>query len=131
LIILIQNYKAGTDNSTITVRLNADTASNYVWGIRGNSSGNVSGVSSVDIFGGLGLDNVNNSSTTVIELPFYTSTASYKTGTVNSLVAQNDGYFFTAEGGFGYKDSTAISSFQWRASSAWAAQGTIKIYGVN
>jgi hypothetical protein len=131
LIILIQNYKAGTDNSTITVRLNADTGSNYVYNIRGNSSGSVSGVSSVDIFGGLGLDNVNNSSTTVIELPFYTSTASYKTGTVNSLVAQNDGYFFTAEGGFGYKDSTAISSFQWRASSAWAAQGTIKIYGVN
>lgn len=131
LIILIQNYKSGTDNTTVTVRFNADTSSNYVYSIAGVTSGNVSGVSSVDIFGGAGMDNTANSSCTVIELPFYTSTASVKTGTVNSTMRQNDGYTWQREGGFGYIESTAISSFQWRNGAYnWAAQGTIKIYGV-
>jgi hypothetical protein len=132
LIILIQNYKSQTDNSTVTVRFNADTGSNYCWSIAGNTSGNVSGVSTVDIFGGAGMDNTNDSSCTVISLPFYTSTAATKTGTVCTTLRQNDGYTFTREGGFGYIESDAISSFQWRNGAYnWAAQGTIKIYGVN
>jgi hypothetical protein len=132
LIILIQNYKSQTDNSTVTVRFNADTSSNYCWSIAGNTSGNVSGVSTVDIFGGAGMDNTNNSSCTVISLPFYTSTAATKTGTVCTTLRQNDGYTFTREGGFGYIETSAISSFQWRNGAYnWAAQGTIKIYGVN
>ena len=132
LIILIQNYKSSTDNTTVTVRFNADTSANYCYSIAGTTSGNVSGVSTIDIFGGAGMDNTNNYSCTVIELPFYTSTASVKTGTVNSTMRQNDGYTFQREGGFGYIETSAITSFQWRNGAYnWAAQGTIKIYGVN
>jgi len=130
LIILIENFKGSVDTD-VSVRLNADTGNNYIWGIRGGSSGGTTGVSSIDIAGGVTLDGANDNSTTVIELPFYTSTASFKTGTVNSIWAgNNSNYYFTAEGGFGYKSTSAITSFQWRSVSNWAAQGTIKIYGV-
>ena len=132
LFILIQNYKSGTDNTTVTVRFNADTSSNYCYSIAGTVSGANTGVSSVDIFGGAGMDNTNNSSCTVISLPFYTSTAATKTGTVCTTLKNNEGNTITREGGFGYIESSAISSFQWRNGAYnWAAQGTIKIYGVN
>jgi len=130
LEILIENFKASGDNSAVTIRLNGDTGNNYSWNIRQNTSGATAGVSSIDAPGSMGLDNVNDNSVYVVDIPFYTSTSAYKTGSIITGWQQNDGYWYSANGNFGYKSTSAISSFSWICSTNWAAQGTIKVYGV-
>jgi len=131
LIILIQNFKNSSFNAGISYRFNGDTGSNYAYNIRGDASGNNSGVSKIELGGGVGLSNSADYSTMVINLPFYTSTASYKTGIVHTAWQQNDGYYYGFSGGISYKSTSAISSFTLINGSTWAAQGTIKVYGVN
>jgi hypothetical protein len=132
LMIIVENFKAVNDNTTVLLRFNSDTGSNYGWNIRGNNSGNVSGVTSIEPAGGAGLDNSNNSSTMTLSIPLYASTAAFKSGLINVGLQQNDGYWLAYSGGFGYKSTSAISSFTLLTGGGdFAAQGTIKIYGVN
>jgi hypothetical protein len=131
LMIIVENFKAVTDNTTVLLRFNSDTGSNYGYNIRGESSGSNSGVTSIAT-GGVGLDNSNNSSTMTLTIPLYASTAAFKSGLINTGWQQNDGYWFAYSGGFGYKSTSAISSFTLLTGGGdFAAQGTIKIYGVN
>ena len=136
LIVYVENFKMGTDETNIFFRFNNDASAIY-------SSAASQPVNSVFLYqdaatsmfvGGYSILANTGNNTLVIQIPFYATTASYKTVDFNLMSDYGNNTTKINVGGFvGYGSTSAISEVNVFAGSGtnFAAQGNIKIYGVN
>lgn len=135
LVVYIDNFAPANSNDTLLFRFNSDSGSNYDQFVYQANYGAiaVSHPATDLVFGSV--NNINSSSNGffVLEIPNYDSTTSTKVGTgYLSAIYGGSSNIFTTNSSFAYKSTSAITTLNLgMANGNWAAQGTIKVYGVN
>jgi hypothetical protein len=130
LQLVIRNFKTGTDGATLKLRINGDTNTRYRRFLAYGNSGALA-FDATDIQFVAGQSNVNSNGLTVMEIPDYTNTTSWKTCNWVSANDQ-DGVGGGVQNiiGYGvYNQLAAITSLTLTA-SAGTMTGTYTLYGV-
>jgi trimeric autotransporter adhesin len=134
LLILLSNFYTTTQNDNVSLRLNADTASNYAYGRTQVIGSTVSGTSSVTSQFVLISRTINtNTSGSVASVAFnllrYTDTTANKFGYWSGRATDSTGNTAHYNGTANYKGTSAVDSVTVFADSNWGG-GTLYIYGV-
>jgi hypothetical protein len=135
LVIYVENFKMNTNQTNVFFRFNNNSGSIYD-SAASNSVNSAflyqTGATSMFVGGYANLGNSGNN-TLVIQVPFYATTASYKTIDFNLMSNYGTSGYLNAGGWVGMGSTSAISEFNLFAGGGtnFAAQGNIKIYGVN
>jgi len=135
LIVYVENFKMGTNQTNVFFRFNNDSSAIYDTAATNSVNSAVlyqTGATSMFVGGYANLGNSGNN-TLVIQIPFYSTTASYKTIDFNLSSNYGTSGYLNAGGFVGMASTSAISQFNLFAGGGtnFAAQGNIKIYGVN
>jgi hypothetical protein len=132
LVIYVENFKMGTNQQNIFFRFNNNSGSIY----SSSASQPVNSVflyqtaaTSMFVGGYANLANTGNN-TLVIQVPFYSTSASYKTIDFNLMSDYGLGGQINVGGFVGMASTSAITEFNLFAGNNLSAQGNIKIYGV-
>jgi len=135
LIVYVENFKMNTNQTNVFFRFNNDSSAIYDTAATNSVNSAVlyqTGATSMFVGGYANLGNSGNN-TLVIQIPFYSTTASYKTIDFNLSSNYGTSGYLNAGGFVGMASTSAISQFNLFAGGGtnFAAQGNIKIYGVN
>jgi hypothetical protein len=130
LQLVIRNFKTTTDGATLKLRINGDTNTRYRRFLTYGNSGALA-FDATDIQFVAGQSNINSNGLTVMDIPDYTNTTSWKTC---NWVSANDqdasGGGVQNNIGYGvYNQAAAITSLTLTA-SAGTMTGTYTLYGV-
>jgi hypothetical protein len=136
LIVYVENFKMNTNQTNIFFRFNNDSSAIYSSTATQPVTSSIlyqDAQTSMFVGGSANLANTGNN-TLVIQIPFYSTTASYKTVDFNLMSDYGNNTTKINVGGFvGYGSTSAISEVNVFAGGGtnFSAQGNIKIYGVN
>jgi hypothetical protein len=135
LIVYVENFKMNTNQTNIFFRFNNDSSAIYDTAATNSVNSAVlyqTGATSMFVGGYANLGNSGNN-TLVIQIPFYSTTASYKTIDFNLSSNYGTSGYLNAGGFVGMASTSAITEVNLFAGGGtnFAAQGNIKIYGVN
>jgi hypothetical protein len=135
LIVHVENFKMNTNQTNIFFRFNNN--SNAIYDSAASNSVNSAmlyqtAATSMFVGGYANLGNSGNNSL-VIQIPFYSATAAYKTIDFNLSSNYGTSNYLNAGGWVGMASTSAISEVNIFAGGGtnFAAQGNVKIYGVN
>jgi hypothetical protein len=134
LVVYVENFAMNTNQTNIFFRFNNDSSSIYDSAATNSVNSAVlyqTGATSMFVGGYANLGNSGNN-TLVIQIPFYSTSASFKTIDFNLMSNYGTSGKINAGGFVGYGSTSAITEFNLFAGGGtnFASQGNIKIYGV-
>jgi hypothetical protein len=132
LVIYVENFRMGSATENIFFRFNNNSSGIYSTSATNpNNSAILYQTAATSMFVG-GYGNLNNTgnNTLVIQIPFYSTTVSYKTVNLNLMSDYGTSGTINVGGFVGMATTSAITQFNLFAGNNLTAQGNIKIYGV-
>jgi hypothetical protein len=134
LIVYVENFKMNTNQTNIFFRFNNNSGTIYDSAATNSVNSAMlyqTGATSMFVGGYANLGNSGNN-TLVIQIPFYSTTAAYKTIDFNLMSNYGTSGYLNAGGFVGMGSTSAISEVNIFAGGGtnFAAQGNVKIYGV-